>query len=261
MTIQPHQLPRQFTAQANAQGSCPLCSARIAANPGAMLFFLTGRKATDGGSDLRPALQCLPSVSRTLARGPNCSCRGKFAHHASCRAYTRCDCPMARGRRGRRYRKHNRSCPNKLQYVLLPGYWDHAVHTACAMDAGFVTPAGVKQTRGRRAQGRFGDAPEATPDPEREARLARERAEREAELAERRQRMREAREAAERVAQRDRERKAREAAEREAFERLRIEDPSAARFRLVQLDDAPGAAAEPEGPDPSVERFRRLDLD
>lgn len=161
--------------------------------------------------------------------------------------------------------------------------WDRMVHVVCAQSNSFPIPGGeASPQNGMRWVG-MGDGSQvagnvATLDPDRaeEARLsaaaARQSVERRREAtrvraAEIAREAREAREASEAAARAIRiaedKAKLEALAKAEAFERLRVENPGAARFQLLNLDDAPSTpkADDPDEYDPTVDRFRRLDLD
>lgn len=241
---------RPFDARRTA-GTCYFCSEALCA--GERVLFLTARAV--GDTPGRPLNARELRIWRRLGRERKAA--------------------RAERRRGRR-------TPDPVAPEWL---WDRMVHVPCARNAGFPIPGGMADARpGTRsvghhhgAQTNAATAPES--DAQRQAREAMEaleaqarqarqaeaqarRERREREARERAEARRQAREAREAQARAEREAAEREAAEAEAFERLRREEPGAARFRLLNLDDdAPRQDEDDDGDDPSVERFRRLDLD
>ena len=243
----------------NTRDCCAICASVL--HDGVQTrqgFYLTGtRSVMTGVADMVPAHQVAPKNAQTLARGPECTCKGRKAHTKRCAAHVACACKTRTSRYGKKYVSHKKACANSLKWVTLPGYWDVCVHSQCASDAGFVVPANVKVTRGSRAQGHFGGAVDLTPAQRAEAdrqSAARAIADAAAQAAW------EAKATAARAAQAA----AQAVADRNAtIARMAAEDPSVARFMRLDLDDAPSApvADDPDAFDASVERFRRLDLD
>lgn len=238
----------RFPARSSV-GECPICG--VAFVRGVPSAFLKCQAAFDG----QPAGPLTRPQRRTYAR-----------LHRDAQGIAR-----SRGilpRRTKAGRLAGRQYPASLREVGTAPAWlfDHMIHWSCLPAFAGGTPVrdivaryGERTVGIAHGQGLPGAAPAA--DPEREARIAREREARRQEREARRIRERERRAARERERQ---ERIAREAEAREAearLERLAAEDPSAARFRRIILDDDAPRQGEDDGPDPSVERFRRLDLD
>ena len=280
-TINPAKLYRAVNIS-SPRGTCLLCRSELL--PGGVAgrriypelkgeagaFYLTGRRNDAGEVDLTPEAQVEPKVAQRERRPDGCTCRGKRAHLGArtgrrgqrlkgCALYKACECPSKKGKYST-YIKHKGRCPNRIGFAELietrPGFWDSFVHADCAMLYGFVTPLSARYTRGRRWEGlldakRVGSSKEeddTTTTPEARAQEARRR-----ESLERGRREMEAREKAEREAT-----KAQREAEVEAFDDARTDRIK----RVIEAawdESAPAPLAEL--PDPSVERFRRLDLD
>jgi hypothetical protein len=280
--INPAKLYRAVNISSH-RGTCILCDeelvpggrasvARYAELRGeAAAFFLTGRRDSQGNVDLRAEAQVEPKEAQRERRPDGCTCKSKQGHMAertaksgrvlpACGLWVACACPEEDGRYGT-YIKHRARCANKIKRAELwetrPGFWDSFVHADCAVERGFVTPAKARYTRGRRWEGLLDNGRVAgsseqeagvredtlNPTPAQESAI--ERGKRL--LAEE-----DARRLAERLAQADRDREALEAAQVERFRQLaELEN---------RMEEEPAPAPE-EGPDPSVERFRRLDLD
>lgn len=261
-TINPAKLFRAVNVSTQ-NGDCLLCGeafvpgtqARLATyqelGSEAAAFYLTGRRNGDGTANFTPEAQVEPRDAQVATRPQGCTCKGKRAHGKRCALFRSCGCPTKQGRYGS-YQQHRGGCRNKLNYAdcwsTLPGYWDGFVHADCAAELGFVVPAQARKTWGRRVEGVFGGTAGAGAAPVDALEAKR------LEAAERGRRELAARLAAEEAA----EQAAREAAV-EAYD-----DARADRLRRVvdaAWDDEPAPRAEDEGPDPSVERFKLLDLD
>lgn len=240
----------------NTVDDCAICASVL--HDGATSrqgFYLTGKRSTVAGvADLLPANQVAPKNAQTLARGAVCSCKGRRAHTKRCRAFVACKCTTRRSKYGKTYVAHKKACANTLKWETLPGYWDVCVHSQCASDAGFVTPANVKVTRGNRSQGHFGGAAQIT-DAMRQA-IATRQAEQAAENA-RVQAAWEAKQAAENAARAE----AKRVADRDAeIARMAAEDASVARFMRLDLD-APIAPVFEEEDDDAPGRGSFLQMD